>query len=145
MWEHWMSYSDSAVLVFLTLWQYCVTLCWSYYLLPSCLGCHLHYPSSHSSKANFRCPICFQVHYPHHCWQDGSGLVWFGGHSITEFVVQGGPVQTKLMAQVIFTIIQMQLHHHFESLNRIHEKSSHYPKWILLWSVASFGYEAPSI
>jgi len=55
--------------------------------------------------SQFRCLICFLVNYPHHSRQDGGRFVWFSEHSIFDFVLQADPLQTKLLAQVIFSTI----------------------------------------
>ena len=66
---------------------------------------HLDYPSHHSSWDNFRCLKCFHVHYPHHFQLDDGWFSWFSGHLILVFVLQGGPLRTKLVAKVIFPTI----------------------------------------
>jgi hypothetical protein len=48
---------------------------------------------------------CFQVCYPHHFWLGGSWFVWFGAHTINEFVLQGGHLQKQLVAMVSFLTI----------------------------------------
>jgi hypothetical protein len=50
---------------------------------------------------------------------NAGGFVRFGGHLLPETVSNGGVLQTKLVAKVIFLTFEMQLHHHVESLIRI--------------------------
>jgi len=71
-------------------------------LSPSRLRCQLDYPSPQSSQANFRCLKYFQVYYPHCFLLDGGRFFSFNPHSTLQFILQGGPLQTKLVAQAIF-------------------------------------------
>jgi len=71
-------------------------------LPPSRLRLDMNCSSEHSSEADYRCPKCFQVHYPHHFQLDGSLFFLLSTCLILEFVLQGGPLQTKLVAKVIF-------------------------------------------
>ena len=92
-------------------------------LFPSRLHCHLDYRSRHCSQANFRCPKCFQVHYLHHFPLDGSQFFWMSAHSILEFILWGGLLQTQLVAEVIFLTIWMQPLQHVESLTKMPSRS----------------------
>ena len=74
-------------------------------LLCNRLPCHLHYSSRHSSLANHRCLKWFQVRYPSRFQLDDGWFSSFGGHLRFEFVLQGGSLQTKLVAKVIFLTI----------------------------------------
>jgi len=82
-------------------WHY-QSLCRIHCLPPSHVCCQLESPSPHSNQANYWCPKCFQVHYLHPLPLDGGQFFWFRIHSILDFVLHGGPLQTKLEAQVIF-------------------------------------------
>jgi len=84
---------------------HCVVLYQIQHLPRSCLCSHLDYPSSHSSWANFRCPKGFQVHYRHYFRLNDSWFFWYGGHSLFDFVLQGGSLRAKLGAKVIFVTI----------------------------------------
>jgi len=83
--------------------------CWGIYrihcLLHNHLPCHLDYPSRHSSSANHLWPKCFQVGYRRRFRLDDGWFSGFGGHLQSEFILQGGPLQEKLMAKVIFLTI----------------------------------------
>jgi len=103
--EHLVQLSHPTALGFRNPRHRCLAQCWIHCPLPHCLRCHLDYASPHSSWANFRCPKCVQVHNPHHHLQDGSRFVRFGGQSIPEFALHGGPFQTRLVAHVIFPTI----------------------------------------
>lgn len=58
---------------------HCLALCQIHSLPPSCLRSHLDYPSLHYSQANFHCPKCFLVHYPHSSQIDDSWFCLFSG------------------------------------------------------------------
>jgi len=88
-------------------------------LPPSRHPSHCDYPSGHCSQANFRCQKCIQELYPYHFQLDDGQFIWLDGHLILEFLLQGGPLQRKQVAMVIFLKISMQLHHHVESLTRM--------------------------
>ena len=64
--------------------------------------CRSDYPSHHCSLAKFSRQTSFQVRYAHHSGLGVSRFYRFGGHSIFQFVLQGGPLQTKLLAKVMF-------------------------------------------
>jgi len=111
---------------------------------PNRLRCHLDYLRPHCSQANLQCPKCFQECYPHHFQLEDSWLSWFGGYSIFEFILQGGPSQTKVVAKVIFLTIQMQLHHHVQWVTTMLWLSLPCPKCIPSQSSACFKCEIPS-
>jgi hypothetical protein len=82
--------------------QKCCALYRSYCPQHNPLHCRLDYPSCYSNLANHQCPKCFQVRCPR-CFQLDDG--WFfksGEHSRFQFVLQGGPLQTMLVAMVMF-------------------------------------------
>jgi len=126
-------------------WRHCLALSWNYYLPPSHHHCQLNSPSPHSSQVNARCPKCFQVHHSHDFWQDHGQSLWFCGHSILECVLQRGPLQTKLVTQVIFPTIQTQPLHHVASLIRTCWHSLQYVKYIRRCSSACIQCKIPSV
>jgi len=103
--EHWVRHSHPTGLGYLHRRCHCQELWRIHFLPPSRLHCHLNYGSPHSSQTNRCCPKCFQVNYHHHLLLDGSRFFWFCAHSTIEFVLQGSPLRTKLVAQVIFLTI----------------------------------------
>jgi len=105
MQEHLVQHSHPAAPGYPDPGCHCNTLYQIQHLPHNRLRCHLEYPSSHSRLANFRYPKCFQVRYPHQFRLDDGRFLWSRGHLIFEFVLQGGPLQTKLVAKVIFPII----------------------------------------
>ena len=74
-------------------------------LPPSRHHWHFHYPGYSSSQAKFRCRKGFQLHFLHHFRLDDGRITRFGGHAILEVFLQGGPLQTKRVAMVIFLTI----------------------------------------
>jgi len=143
--EHLLRHSHPAALGIPNPRCYCLPLYQIQRLLPNCLHSHSDYPCPHCSLANFRCPKCFQVCYPHHFWLDDHWFFWFRGHLISEFVLQGGPLQTKLVAKVIFLRIEMQPHHYVETVTRMLWQSLPCSKCILWLSSACFECEVPSV
>jgi len=107
--------------------------------------CQLDYPSHYSSLPNHCYAKCFQVHYPHHFRLDDGWLFWISRHWIFEFDLQGGPLQTKLRAKVIFLAVNMQLHHHVERVTRMFWWSLLHPKFILRPWCTLFEREFPSV
>jgi hypothetical protein len=65
----------------------------------------LGYLSHHSSWATFPNRKMFQVCYPHHFPPDVRPFSWVGIHSKFVFVLKGGCLQTKLVAEEIFPTI----------------------------------------
>jgi len=84
------------------------------------------------------------MRYSQQCGVDYSRFFGFGGHSIFEFILLEGPLQTLLVANVIFPTIQMQPHNHGDSVTRMLWQSVLYPKCILWLSLAHFEHEVPS-
>jgi hypothetical protein len=84
----------------------------------NCLSWHFDHPRCHSSLANVLCPKCFQLHCPHHFRLDDTWFFLFSTYWILQVVFQGGPLQTKVVAKVIFQTIQMQPHHHMQDWTR---------------------------
>ena len=123
--------------------------CYALYRIPRLpcnrLPCHLDYPSHQSSLANFRCPKCFQVCYPCLFWLDDSWFSGFSRHLRLVFLLQGGPLQTKVVAKVIILTIWMQLHHHVERVSRRLWRWLGCPKCIQLLSSACFESEITSV
>jgi len=114
--ENLVQHSQPSALGFPKLWCHCLALYQIHRQPRRPLWCRLDYPSHHASYANYQCRKCYQVHYHHQVLLDGGQFVWFGGHLIHELMLQGGPLQTKLVAKVIFLTIYMPLHHHVKSL-----------------------------
>jgi len=116
--EHLVSHSDPPALGSRDPRCHCLALYQIQPLPGNSLCCHLHYPSCHSSLANVWCPKCIQV--CDHCnfWLDNGRFIWFSGHLIFEFILQGGPLQTKPVAKVIFLTLSMHPHHHVERVTR---------------------------
>jgi len=83
--------------------------------LPPRHFCHQSdYPGNKSSQAKCWCPKWFQMHNLSHLWLNGGRFVLFGEHLLPEIVSEGGSLQTKLVAKVIFSTVEMQLYHHVE-------------------------------
>ena len=143
--EDSVQHTDASSLQFTTLRRDCLTLCWIHCPPAGRLHRHLDYPNPFSSYANFGCPKCFSMHYPLKFQQDAGQFVWFGRHSILEFVLPGGLSQTQLVAEVIFPTRSMQLHYHVEGLTRTHSQSLHYLKCVLWQSFTCFEREIPSV
>ena len=119
----------------------CLARYWTGHL-PPCSHCFcLDYLSHGSSQANFWCRKCFQIHHPQHFLLDNSRLFWFRENSLPEFILSGGPLQTMLVAAVIFLKISIQLHHHVECLTSMLWSSLQCLKFVEQVSVTCFGQE----
>jgi len=105
IWEHLVRHSHTSALGFSK--RQCLRLAWYRIpcLPPSYLRSRLDYHSNHSSQANCRCQKCFQMHCNYHIQLDDVRFFWFGGHLILQFILQGGPLQTILVAMVTFLTI----------------------------------------
>jgi len=103
--EHLLWHTHPATLVFRDSQCHCLPLYQIERLPCNALLCHLDYPSHHPSKANFRCLKCLQVHYPHHFRLDDGLCDLSGQNLICEFILQGGPLQLRLVAKVNFPTI----------------------------------------
>jgi len=87
-----------------------------HHLLRNYLRCCLDYPRRNSSFADFHRQKSFQVRHPAHILLGASQFFGFSKHSIFKFVLQGGSLQTKLVANVIFPTIWIQPHHPVENV-----------------------------
>jgi len=143
--EHSVRHSHSTTQGFLNPHCHCPVPYQIHSLPPSRLRYRLDYPSPHSSEANFLCLECFQVSYPHQVRHDGIHFIWSGGHCILLSFLQGCPLQTKMVEQVIFATIQMQPHHHAEGLTRMLWWSSKLLRCILRLSFVHFERKIPSV
>jgi len=108
------------------------------------LRCHFQYLRPHSSWVYLQCPNCFQVRFPHHFRLDDGWFFGFGKHSIFEFILQGGPLQSKVVAMEIFLTIWMQPDNHVERVNRMLWQSLLCPKFIARQSSGCHEREIPS-
>jgi len=75
------------------------------HLAPSRHHLRLGYPGHHSSQANFQCQKWFQVHYRRNFRLKEGWFIWFDGRLLLEFFLQAGPLQTHLVAMMIFLTI----------------------------------------
>jgi len=102
IWEHLVLHSHPAALGYWDPRFHCLAVCRIHCLPASSLSCHLDCPSPQFCQANFWCPECFQLPYPHRIQLDDGQFFAFGGHFILDFFLQGGLLQKQLVAQVIF-------------------------------------------
>jgi len=97
IWAHLVRHSHPTALAIPDPQCRCSTLYQIHHPLRNPLRSDGEYPRHHS---NHRCPKCFQVRY-HPCFWLAFG--WFSalvGHLRLQFLLQGGPLQTKLVAKV---------------------------------------------
>jgi len=145
IWKHLVQHSLPR---FQSFWHprcHCVALHQIHCLPPSYLHCHFSYLSHHSCQPKFRCWWCFQVHHPYDCLLDDSQFSWFGWQWILVFILQEGPVWTKLVVKFIISTTIMQQHYHGYSGTRMLWWSFQDLKWILWLSSVSFEHEIPSM
>jgi len=125
-------------------WCQCLTLYRIHRLPHSSPRTWLDYPNHNFSSADIQCWKCFRLGSSNQFRLEASCVFWFGRHLILEFVPQAGPLQTKLVAKVIFLTIYMQPHNQVEFLTRKLWWSLLYLKCIQQLSFAWFEREIPS-
>jgi hypothetical protein len=76
--------------------------------------CRLDHPSHHVNSASICSVNCLQVYNSHHFRLDDGLYSGLARHLIFEFILQGSPLQTMLVAKEIFLTLQIQQHHHVE-------------------------------
>jgi len=109
------------------------------------LHCYWDYSSRHSSQANVQCWKCIQVCFNYHFRVEDSWFFRFNRHWIFEFILQGGSLQTQLVAMVIFLTMYMLPHHYIERLTRQLWRSLPYLKFIKWQSSACLECEISSV
>ena len=144
-WEHLVPHSNPPALRCLNPWPHCLAPCQIDCPPPSHLRYHVDHASLHSCEANFWCSKWFQVLNSHQFLQDVGGFIWLSRNWLFEFVLQGGPLQSKLVAQVIIMTIKIQLLHHVESLIWTLWQYIEYLKCILPQPFICCGCKIPSV